>query len=120
MLTKINSKANILTVQVYFDIVFFRHNKGGIKLYKYQGGLLMALKDKFQAKLGPMQQRVKKLIKEHGDKVISEVTIGQAYGGMRGGKCIVSETSALDPYEGIRFRGYNIPQLQEKLPKKQN
>ena len=117
MLTKINSKANILTVQVYFDIVFFRHNKGGIKLYKYQGGLLMALKDKFQAKLGPMQQRVKKLIKEHGDKVISEVTIGQAYGGMRGVKCIVTETSALDPYEGIRFRGYNIPQLQEKLPK---
>ena len=32
MLTKINSNANILTAQGYFDIVFFRHNKGGIKL----------------------------------------------------------------------------------------
>jgi citrate synthase len=64
-----------------------------------------------------MQDRVKTMIKEHGDKVISEVTVQQAYGGMRGVKCIVTETSALDPFEGIRFRGYNIPQLQEKLPK---
>jgi citrate synthase len=26
------------------------------------------------------------------------------------------ETSLLDPVEGIRFRGYSIPELQEKLP----
>jgi hypothetical protein len=26
------------------------------------------------------------------------------------------ETSLLDPLEGIRFRGYTIPELQEKLP----
>ena len=45
------------------------------------------------------------------------VSVTQAYGGMRGVKCIVTETSALDPFEGIRFRGYNIPELQEKLPK---
>jgi len=77
----------------------------------------MALKETLQSKLGPMQDRVKTLIQEHGDKVISEVTVQQAYGGMRGVKCIVTETSALDPFEGIRFRGYNIPQLQEKLPK---
>ena len=77
----------------------------------------MALKDTFQSKIGPMQDRVRGLVKEHGDKVISEVTVQQAYGGMRGVKCIVTETSALDPFEGIRFRGYNIPQLQEKLPK---
>ena len=77
----------------------------------------MTLKEKFQSKIGPMQERVRGLIKEHGDQVISEVTIAQAYGGMRGVKCIVTETSALDPFEGIRFRGFNIPQLREKLPK---
>lgn len=77
----------------------------------------MALKDTFQSKIAPMQERVRTMVKEHGDKVISEVTVQQAYGGMRGVKCIVTETSALDPFEGIRFRGYNIPQLQEKLPK---
>ena len=26
------------------------------------------------------------------------------------------ETSLLDPEEGIRFRGYSIPELQQKLP----
>ena len=77
----------------------------------------MALKEKFQSKLDPMRERVKKLVKEHGDQVISEVTIAQAYGGARGVKCIVTETSALDPFEGIRFRGFNIPELREKLPK---
>jgi len=77
----------------------------------------MALKDTFKSKIGPMQEKVKNLIKEHGDKKISDVTVQQAYGGMRGVKCIVTETSALDPFEGIRFRGYNIPELREKLPK---
>lgn len=39
------------------------------------------------------------------------------YGGMRGIKGLVCETSVLDPDEGIRFRGYSIPECQEKLPK---
>ncbi|KAF6028045.1 CS [Bugula neritina] len=39
------------------------------------------------------------------------------YGGMRGMKGLVTETSVLDPNEGIRFRGYSIPECQEKLPK---
>ncbi|MBU1337574.1 MAG: citrate (Si)-synthase, eukaryotic [Acidobacteria bacterium] len=77
----------------------------------------MALKETFQSKIEPMRNRVKTLVKDHGDKKISEVTISQAYGGARGVKCIVTETSALDPMEGIRFRGMTIPELQKKLPK---
>lgn len=76
----------------------------------------MSLKQKFQSKIDPMRNRVRTLVKEHGDQKISDVTIAQAYGGARGVKCIVTETSALDPMEGIRFRGYNIPELQKKLP----
>ena len=30
---------------------------------------------------------------------------------------LVTETSLLDAQEGIRFRGYSIPELQKKLPK---
>ena len=41
------------------------------------------------------------------------------YGGMRGIKGLVTETSVLDPEEGIRFRGLSIPECQQKLPKKQ-
>ena len=78
---------------------------------------MSSLKEKFASKLGPMREKVSSIIKEHGDEKISDVTVRQAYGGMRAVKCMVTETSALDPYEGIRFRGFNIPQLREKLPK---
>ena len=77
----------------------------------------MALKQKLQSKIEPMRERVKGILKQYGEVKISEVTVSQAYGGMRGVKCMVTETSALDPMEGIRFRGYNIPELRQKLPK---
>ncbi|NXE57771.1 CISY protein, partial [Casuarius casuarius] len=41
----------------------------------------------------------------------------QVYGGMRGMKGLIYETSVLDPDEGIRFRGYSIPECQKLLPK---
>jgi len=40
-----------------------------------------------------------------------------AYGGMRGIKGLVTETSVLDPNEGIEFRNHTIPKCQELLPK---
>jgi citrate synthase len=36
---------------------------------------------------------------------------------MRGVKCLTTDISYLDPFEGIRFRGYTIPECLEKLPK---
>ena len=78
---------------------------------------MSSLKEKLAEKIPPMRDEVKRLAKQHGEKKISEVTVAQAYGGMRGVKGLVTETSALDPMEGIRFRGYSIPDLQEKLPK---
>jgi len=39
------------------------------------------------------------------------------YGGMRGIRGLVTETSVLDPDEGIRFRGYSIPECQKLLPR---
>jgi citrate synthase len=78
---------------------------------------MASLKEKFAAKMVPMREKVQKIMKEHGETKISDVTVTQAYGGMRGVKCMVWETSALDPIEGIRFRGFTIPELREKLPK---
>ncbi len=54
--------------------------------------------------------------KEQGETIIDQVTIGQVIGGMRGIKSMLWETSLLDAEEGIRFRGYSIPELREKLP----
>jgi citrate synthase len=64
-----------------------------------------------------MREKVSGIVKQHGEMKISDVSIAQAYGGMRSVKCMVWETSALDPQEGIRFRGFTIPELQQKLPK---
>src|SRR5438034_10475510 len=75
------------------------------------------LKDRFKAKADEMTVEIKNLLKEHGNKTIGEVHLSQIYQGMRGITGLVSETSLLDAQEGIRFRGYSIPELQKKLPK---
>ena len=46
--------------------------------------------------------------REHGNKVIGEVTLDQVYGGARGIKSLVWEGSVLDSEEGIRFRGKTV------------
>jgi citrate synthase len=63
------------------------------------------------------QAEKKEVLSKYGDKSLGEVTVEQAYGGARGVKCMIWDTSLLDAEEGIRFRGYTIPELQEKLPK---
>lgn len=75
------------------------------------------VKDRFKAKADIASAEIKNLLKEHGNKVIGEVTLSQVYQGMRGITGLVTETSLLDAQEGIRFRGYSIPELQAKLPK---
>ena len=75
------------------------------------------IKDRFKAKADSVGAEIKELLKEHGTKKIGEVQLSQAYQGMRGITGLVSETSLLDAQEGIRFRGYSIPELQVKLPK---
>ena len=75
------------------------------------------IKDRFKAKADEANIEIKELLKEHGNKKIGEVTLAQVYQGMRGITGLVTETSLLDPQEGIRFRGYTIPELQQKLPK---
>jgi citrate synthase len=75
------------------------------------------LKERFKAKADLVSAEIKDIIKEHGNRKIGEVTLSQIYQGMRGMTGLVTETSLLDANEGIRFRGYSIPELQAKLPK---
>lgn len=78
------------------------------------------IKEKFKAKADELSAEVKDLLKNHGTKKIDDVTVAQAYQGMRGITGLVTETSLLDANEGIRFRGYSIPELREHLPKAVN
>src|SRR3954470_23440168 len=78
------------------------------------------LKERFKAKADAESITIKQLLKDHGNKKIGEVALAQIYQGMRGITGLVSETSLLDAQDGIRFRGYSIPELQEKLPRAPN
>src|SRR5919107_2322066 len=75
------------------------------------------VKDRFKAKADAANVEIKEILKTHGKKKIGEVTLSQVYQGMRGITGLVTETSLLDAQEGIRFRGYTIPELQQELPK---
>ncbi len=74
------------------------------------------LKELFYVKSQELRAEMRTLVKEFGTRKVDEVTLSQVFGGMRGVKSMIWETSALDPEEGIRFRGYSIPELREKLP----
>jgi citrate synthase len=75
------------------------------------------LQDRFKAKADVYAAEIKELLSKNGDKPIGQVKLSQIYQGMRGVTGLVTETSLLDAQEGIRFRGYSIPELREKLPK---
>jgi len=88
-----------------------------LNVVKYSSTQSTNLKDLLANTIVAEQKRVAEFRKTHGNFKLCEVTIDQAYGGMRGIKGLVTETSHLDPVEGIEFRGYTIPQCQELLPK---
>jgi len=58
----------------------------------------------------------KQLLEEKGDKVISNVTVAQAYGGMRGVKGLVCDTSAVSADSGLIIRGRPLLEITDILP----
>mmetsp|Transcript_9447 Transcript_9447/g.18074 ORF Transcript_9447/g.18074 Transcript_9447/m.18074 type:complete len:468 (+) Transcript_9447:119-1522(+) len=77
---------------------------------------ITTLHETLAAQVPEKQKKMAQLKKEHGSHVIGNVTIDQCIGGARSVKCMVWETSNLDPEEGIRFRGLTIPECQAVLP----
>jgi len=78
------------------------------------------LKNLFQEKFQAQAKEVKALLKDYGDKQVDDVKVEQVFGGMRDITSMLWEPSLLDAEEGIRFRGYTIPELREKLPRAAN
>jgi citrate synthase len=74
------------------------------------------LKEILAAQIPKKQAALKELKEKYGNKVLGEVTVEQCIGGGRDVKSLYYETSLLDSEEGIRFRGYSIPELEEILP----
>ncbi len=78
---------------------------------------MATLKEKLHEKIEQQRPRTQRLLDEYGDVVVDQVTISQIIGGMRDIQCLVTDISLLDPEEGIRYRGFTLPEVFDKLPK---
>jgi citrate synthase len=78
------------------------------------------LKDKFAELALPKAAQIKEYIKANGEFVLGQYNLDSVFSGEKGMIGLITETSLLDPEEGIRFRGYSIPELRDKLPKLKN
>jgi citrate synthase len=74
--------------------------------------LLKTLNEKIPA----WRDEAKQLLEEKGDKVVSNVTVAQAYGGMRGVKGLVCDTSAVSADSGLIIRGRPLLEITDILP----
>lgn len=77
---------------------------------------MSALKAKLKTLLPAYRDEVKGLIEANRDKVVSQVTVQQLYGGMRGVKGLICDTSVVDAEKGVIIRGYPIADLENRLP----
>lgn len=77
---------------------------------------MATLKNKLLSLIPAWREEIESLLKAHGDTKISEVSMAQAYGGMRGVKGMVCDTSEVPPDKGLLIRGIPIGELTEKLP----
>jgi citrate synthase len=74
------------------------------------------LHDRLTQQVPELRDTVKNLQKTYGQTVISQVTVEQAYGGMRGVKSLVCDTSEVPPDKGLIIRGIPIADLTHTLP----
>ena len=77
---------------------------------------MLALKERLAQQIPGLREEVHQLTKRHGDAVISEATVAQVFGGMRGIKGLVCDTSVVDPDKGLYVRGIPIGELAHRLP----
>jgi citrate synthase len=74
------------------------------------------LKAKLASQVPNLRERVRNLGKNYGKKVISDVTVEQILGGMRGVKSLICDTSEVGLDTGLIIRGIPILELTNKLP----
>jgi len=77
---------------------------------------MATLKQTLAEKIPALRDEIKDFVKANANTVISEVTVAQAYGGMRGVKALVCDTSVVPPDKGLIIRGTPIGELKDQLP----
>ena len=74
------------------------------------------LHDTLEALIPKLRKEKKAILDKAGDQKISDVTIAQAFGGMRGVKGMICDTSVVEPDSGLIIRGYPLLKLKTRLP----
>ena len=74
------------------------------------------LKNELRDQIPKAQDEIKQLISKNGDKKISEVTVAQAYSGLRGIKAFVCDTSSVSAEKGLIIRGIPLLDITHILP----
>ena len=77
---------------------------------------MASLYNTLEEKIPVWRDDVESLLKNNGSSVISEVTLTQAYGGMRGVKGLVCDTSSVSPDTGLIIRGKPLLDIIDILP----
>jgi citrate synthase len=72
--------------------------------------------EKLSQKIEGWRSEAKGLIERGGDKLLSEVTVSQAYGGMRGIKSLICDTSRVPQDQGLIIRGTPLMELLDRTP----
>ena len=75
-----------------------------------------SLKNELKSQIPVLQNDIKKLISEKGEQKISEVTVAQAYSGLRGIKAFVCDTSSVSADKGLIIRGIPLLEMTHVLP----
>merc|ERR1740121_1500878 len=88
-----------------------------LRRFSSQSAVVGTLQSKIKALADKKTPQFMKLRKDNADVSIGDMTIGMCIGGARGVKCLLSETSLLDPMEGIRYRGRTLEECNAQLPK---
>ena len=74
------------------------------------------LKQELRKQIPKVQNEIEQLIIDKGDKKISDVTVAQAYSGLRGIKAFVCDTSSVSADKGLIIRGIPLLEITHILP----
>jgi len=77
---------------------------------------MSVLTEKLAEKIPILRTERAALLDEYGDKKIADVSVKQIFGGMRGVRALVCDTSLVDPDKGLIIRGIPVAHLADKLP----
>lgn len=76
------------------------------------------LMDKVERLVNVKREKVAELHNKYADCRLGEVTLSMLFSGLKDVPAMVTETSELDPFNGIRFRGLTVDEMLTALPGK--